>query len=523
MALSRGRRSQRSHRSNQGINQLAKAPLVHPWAPVEALSPDQLDAVHEASIKILENLGISVLGSHAISLFEKHGAKVEQIDGNEALVKLTRRMIEAAVASSPERFVLNAPNPANNIEIGGNQIHFGLVSGPPNVHDCINGRRVGNFADYQTLIKLGQFFNAIDFFGNQAIAPTDLPVGTRHLDTALCNLTLADKPFLVTGIGAGRVLDAMQLMAIYHGKQLDELRDFPCVMTNINVNSPRKLDDAMAYSAMQMAYYGQPVVVTPFTLMGAMTPATLPAALAQQNAEALFGVVLTQLVRPGAQVVYGGFTSNVDMRSGAPAFGTPENSLANIAGGQLARRYGLPYRTSACNAANVVDAQAAYETQMAMWGATLGHGNLIYHAAGWLEGGLVASFEKLVLDVEMIQHMKSMLAPRSFAAEEFGFDAMEEVGAGGHFFGCEHTMARYQTAFYSPILSDWQNHENWVMAGEKTATERATALWQHALAHYTPPSVSADIFDAMNAYVAKRKAALGSDEPNFVPDFIPAG
>ena len=240
-------------------------------------------------------------------------------------------------------------------------------------------------------------------------------------------------------------------------------------------------------------------------------------ALAQQNAEALLGIALVQLTRAGAPVVYGGFTSNVDMRSGAPAFGTPENALANIAGGQLARKYKLPYRTSACNASNTVDAQATYETQMALWGSTMGHGNFIYHAAGWLEGGLVASFEKIILDCEMLQHMSYMLRPLDINLKEIGIEAMQQVGPGGHFFGCDHTMERFQTAFYQPFLSDWQNHENWQMAGAKDSTTRATEIWQKVLKEFTPPATDPAISEAMDAYIAKRREKLGKNEPELEP------
>ena len=230
-----------------------------------------------------------------------------------------------------------------------------------------------------------------------------------------------------------------------------------------------------------MAEHGQAVVITPFTLMGAMAPVSLAAALAQQNAEALFGVVLAQAVRPGTPVMYGAFTSNVDMRSGAPAFGTPENAKANIASGQLARRYRLPYRTSNASASNAADAQGAYETEMSLWGAILGHGNLIYHAAGWQEGGLTASFEKLVLDVEMLQMMIEFLKPIAVDEAELGFDAIKGVATGGHFFGEPHTMERYEHAFYRPLVSNWQNYENWQIAGGKDATQRATDIWKSAL------------------------------------------
>jgi trimethylamine--corrinoid protein Co-methyltransferase len=285
------------------------------------------------------------------------------------------------------------------------------------------------------------------------------------------------------------------------------------VTTIISVNSPRLFDDAMGEGLMAMAELGQPVTITPFTLMGAMTPVTLPAALAQQNAEALFGVTLTQLVRPGAPVMYGAFTSNVDMRSGAPAFGTPENTKANIIAGQLARRYNLPYRSSNSNASNACDLQAAYETAMATWGAVLGGANLIYHAAGWLEGGLTASFEKLVLDVEILQNIMEILRPIDFSADELGFDAIASVPTGGHFFGADHTMARYETAFYRPLLSDWTNYGGWEAAGSKDAAERATAIWQQALSDYEEPVMDPAIREELDAYVALRKEEIGGNEP----------
>jgi trimethylamine--corrinoid protein Co-methyltransferase len=255
---------------------------------------------------------------------------------------------------------------------------------------------------------------------------------------------------------------------------MEEMKSNPSVMTNINVNSPRKLDDAMAYGAMQMALFGQPVTVTPFTLMGAMTPSTMAGALAQQNAEALLGIALLQLTNPGTPVVYGGFTSNVDMRSGSPAFGTPENALANIAGGQLARKYRLPYRSSACNASNAVDAQAT---------------------------------------CEMLQHMSKMLEPVKIDLEETGLEAMREVGPGGHFFGCAHTMERYRNAFYQPFISDWQNSENWALAGSMDATARATELWPKILQEFEPPAVDPAVEEALQAYMARRKEELKGQEP----------
>ena len=506
---SRRRRRQAPGEAPVAVHQLEPKVLANRFAPLEALDEEQLEFIHDVSLRIVEEEGIEVLGDQALDLFRRAGASVD--DGG--VVRMDRGLLLETVAQAPETFEVNTCNPEQTLSVGGNLINFGLVSGTPNVHDNINGRRAGNFEDYKKLISFGQYFNVLTFFGNQATAPTDMPANSRHLDTTFINLTFSDKPFFATGIGGGRARDAIEMSAIARGLSMEEMKSNPSVMTNINVNSPRKLDDAMAYGAMQMALFGQPVTVTPFTLMGAMTPSTMAGALAQQNAEALVGIALLQLTNPGTPVVYGGFTSNVDMRSGSPAFGTPETALANIAGGQLARKYRLPYRSSACNASNAVDAQATYETMMSLWSAVMGHGNLIYHTAGWLEGGLVASFEKLVIDCEMLQHMSKMLEPVKIDLEETGLEAMREVGPGGHFFGCAHTMERYRNAFYEPFISDWQNSENWALAGSMDATARATELWPKILQEFEPPSVDPAVEEALQAYMARRKEELKGQEP----------
>lgn len=487
-------------------------------APVEPLSEDQVMAVHHQSLKIISTLGVRVLCPDLRRALKAKGCTVQDEE-----VMMDPGFVEEMVAKAPSRFTLTPRNPDHAIEVGGNVLNFGLVSGPPSVYDTINGRRPGNFADFKNLIRLGQSLNCIHFMGNQACATNDLAVNTRHLDSLHATLTLSDKITSAMSIGAGRVRDAAHMQAIARGISLDALKSSPAALTNINVNSPRVLDKEMSSAALELASLGQAVIITPFTLMGAMTPVSFAAALAQQNAEALFTIAMIQSMHPGAPVIYGGFTSNVDMKSGAPAFGTPENSRANMAGGQLARHYGLPYRTSACNASNSVDGQAAYETQMALWGAVMGQGNMIYHGAGWLEGGLVASFEKVIMDAEMLQMMISLTTPHlaagksvqngGFDDDEFGFDAMEEVGAGGHFFGCDHTMSRYKTAFYTPILSDWSNHESWLEQGGKTATERAALIWPRLLEAFEPPALDDAIAEELATYVQTRKDALGSNEP----------
>ncbi len=505
-----GGRRQRSARVGGSIPQLPWQLPENPFAPLEAATPDQIEAIHRTAMRILSELGIRVMSEAAFDRFAAAGALV---DRSEKLVRIDESMVNEALRTAPRTFTLTPRNPARKLVFGGRHMVFGLVAGPPNVHDCINGRRAGNMRDYENFVRLAQTFNAIHVIGNQATSPQELPANSRHLDCYLANLTLSDRAYHCTAIGSARAVDGIRMMAIARGVSLEEMKREPGVTTIISVNSPRLLDEAMTDGLTAMSAHGQPVTITPFTLMGAMTPVSLAAALAQQNAEALFGVVLTQLVNPGAPVMYGAFTSNVDMRSGAPAFGTPENTRANIISGQLARRYGLPYRTSNSNASNAVDLQAAYETVNATWGAVLGGGNLIYHAAGWLEGGLTASYEKIILDVEILQNMMEILKPLDSAEDELGLEAIASVPAGGHFFGAEHTMSRYQTAFYRPMLSDWSNHGAWLEAGGRDALTRATALWQRALAEYEEPPMDAAIREELDTYVAHRREEIGGDDP----------
>jgi len=282
------------------IHQLERKQLRNRFAPIEALDEEQLEFIHNISLRIVEQEGIEVLGDQALAMFRKAGTSVD----DKGVVRMDRDQLLEIIAQAPESFTMTPRNPEQAIQIGGTVINFGLVSGTPNVHDNINGRRIGNFEDYKKLISFGQYFNVLTFFGNQATAPTEMPANSRHLDTTFINLTVSDKAFLATGIGGGRARDAIEMSAIARGLSMEEMKTNPSVMTNINVNSPRKLDDSMAYGAMQMALFGQPVTVTPFTLMGAMTPTTMAGALAQQNAEALLGIALLQLTRPGTPVVY---------------------------------------------------------------------------------------------------------------------------------------------------------------------------------------------------------------------------
>jgi trimethylamine--corrinoid protein Co-methyltransferase len=299
------------------------------------------------------------------------------------------------------------------------------------------------------------------------------------------------------------------MSAIEHGCTIEALAARPTLMSVTNVNSPRRVDEEILDNIMIMAAHGQCVVITPFTLMGAMAPVTLAGALVQQTAEALGVIALCQLVRPGAPCVMGGFTSNVDMRSGSPAFGTPEYVHGVFAGAQLGRRLKLPVRTSAVNASPAVDAQSTYETAFSLQAAVLSHSHLINHAAGWLEGGLSASLEKIVVDAELLRNWAEILKPLDFSDDDLAVDAIKETAAGGHFFGAAHTLARYQSAFYRPLLSDWSSFEGWTEAGARNATDRATLIWKKLLADYVPPPLDPAVREAVAEYIARRRRELG--------------
>jgi trimethylamine--corrinoid protein Co-methyltransferase len=358
-------------------------------------------------------------------------------------------------------------------------------------------------------MKLCQFFNCIHTVGDGSVDALDIHASVRHLEVMRNKARFSDKFPFVYSTGRARLLDSLEIVRLSRGITEEQFLREPSAYTVINTNSPFKLDGPMAMGIIEMARRNQVCVVTPFTLAGAMAPVTLAGALVEQNAEALACLALSQLSRPGAPFVYGAFTSNVDMKSGAPAFGTPEYMKACIAAGQLARRYRLPYRTSSTNAANAVDAQAAYETVFSLWGAIMGGGNLIVHAAGWMEGGLTASYEKFALDVDLLQMVQEFLQPVIVDEGAMALDAMLEVGPGGHFFGAKHTLERYATAFYQPLISDWRNFNQWQAAGSPEASKKANAVWKQALAEYREPTLDPAAAEAIDAFVARRTAEGG--------------
>jgi len=480
--------------------------LVNPFAPVRLFSDDQIENMHLAALGILERQGMRVLSPRGRAALAAAGASVDE---STNVVRMDPALVTQALGTVPAEAPLIARNPQRSCRVGGRHVVFAPVAGPPSVSDQELGKHSGTLAAYRDWVKLSQAFDVIHVLG-QMVEPQDSPVHERHLDTTFAQLTLGDKVPYFYCRGDGQLADNFEMLRIACGIDEASFRAEPRCYTICNTNSPLQLDLPMTDGIIQFARHGQLVIITPFTLAGAMAPVTISGALTLAHAEALFGITLAQIIRPGAPVMYGSFTSNVDMKSGSPAFGTPEYTKAAFGAGQLARRIGVPWRCSSATASNAPDAQAAYESQMSLWGALLGGCHFILHAAGWLEGGLTASTEKFILDVEMLQMFAELFQPVSATNEEIGLDAIAEVGPGGHFFAAAHTMARYRDAFYAPLVSDWRNYGAWYEGGARTATQRANTLWRDTLAAYQPPPMDPAVLEQLSAFVTRRRAAGGA-------------
>jgi len=481
--------------------------VFNPYKPFEILSEDEVQLIHDSSMEILEDIGIEIQDAEARGYFKRAGFDVDEPTGR---VRLDRDGLLQLVGKAPATFELHGRDPEKVMKGGEGHLLFSAVAGPPFAGDLEKGRREGTFEDTVKFIKLVQQLNIVHVQGGPSIEPTDLPPLTRHLDVSLACARYLDKPWKPNFIGRDRARDAIEIAKIVHRKDEDSLASNPVYYCNTNTNTPLILDGEIAQGVIELAKAGQVICITPFTLAGAMTPASIAGALAMQNAETLAGCAFVQAIRPGCPYVYGSFTAAVDMRSGSPVFGSPEFAKGAGATGQLARFYNLPWRSSNACTSCTTDAQAAYESQMSLWSAITAQVNIIYQGAGWLEGGLVGSFEKLILDAEMLQMFASWMDPINVTAEEIGLDAMREVGPGGHFFGTQHTMERYENAFYQPLISDWSNFENWRDAGSKDVTQRAYEMWQRLLREYEAPLLDPAIDEELEAFVATRKEYYAS-------------
>jgi trimethylamine--corrinoid protein Co-methyltransferase len=477
--------------------------FVNKMARYELLSPDAIEVLDRGWRRIVSEIGVQFVKPEAIELFRRAGQKVE-----DQTVWLDPDFVLEQVAKAPREFDVQARNPTNTVHIGGDHMVFGGVYGPPFVREG-DVRRDATMSDFRRFSMLAQSFPELDSAGGVICEPNDAPLDSRHLDMIFALQTLTDKIYMGSVVSGPNALDTIRMTEIVFGGR-ETIEETPATISLINCNSPLRWDDRMLDAQFEYNLANQPVVLTPFLLMGAMSPVTIPAALAQQLAEALSGIALAQLIRPGCPVIFGSFLSNIDMQSGSPCFGTPESAIGLLCTGQLARHYGLPFRTGGClTSSQTPDAQAAYEALMTLLPTFLAGTNWVMHSAGWLEGGLVSSYEKFIIDLELLRMLRVEFTPLEIDEAALAFDAHLEVGHGGHFLGAAHTMDRFRECFYRPLLSSSMNFERWSRQGALDAAARAKAIYEKALDEYEQPPLDDSIREELEDYVARRRAELG--------------
>jgi trimethylamine--corrinoid protein Co-methyltransferase len=476
--------------------------LINELPRYEILDESSMQELERGWRRIVSELGIEFLHDEAIAAFEQAGQKVEG-----ELVRLDPDWILEQVAKAPREFDLQARNPERTIHVGGNHMAFGAVYGCPFVREGLE-RREATYADYENLVRLSQAFPQLDTPGGTICEPNDKPLDSRHLDMVYALLTLSDKPFMGSVTSGPNAEDTIAMARMVFGEE--SLEATPAIISLINVNSPLRYDDRMLAALLAYAKANQAMVITPFLLMGAMSPVSVPSTLAQQVGEALAGIALVQTIRPGCPVVFGSFLSNTDMQSGSPSFGTPESAVGLLCTGQIARHYGLPFRGGGgLTSSQTVDAQAAYESAMTLWPTFLAGTNFVMHSAGWLESGLVSCYEKFVVDVELLRMLHEVFEPLRIDEETLAYSAHQEVGQGGHFLGAAHTLERFRECFYRPLLSSTENYERWSRNGGKDAATRANEIWKKTLEEYEEPEMDAGLKEDLKAYVDRRRIELG--------------
>jgi trimethylamine---corrinoid protein Co-methyltransferase len=469
----------------------------------EVLSEDAMATLDTGWRRLMTEIGVEFMDTRALDLFRAAGQKVE-----DHTVFLDPDFVLEQVAKAPSEFEVQARNPEHSIHIGGDAMAFGAVYGPPFVREG-EVRRDATMEDFRNFTKLAQSFPALDSAGGVICEPSDTPLDSRHLDMTYALQTLTDKVYMGNVVSGVNAADTLAMTSILFGSR-EAIEETPATISLINCNSPLRWDDRMLEAQFEYSAAGQPVVLTPFILMGAMSPVTIPAALVQQITEALSGIALSQLIRPGTPVIFGSFLSNIDMQSGSPTFGTPESGIGLLCTGQIARHFGLPFRTGGgLTSSQVPDAQAGYEALMTLLPTFLAGANWVMHSAGWLEGGLVAGYEKFIVDVELLQMMQAEFTPLEIDEDSMAFGAHEEVGHGGHFLGAMHTMERFRTCFYRPMLSSSENYERWMRNGGKDAATRAGEIYRKRLEEYAPPPLDDAVRAELEEYVVRRRAELG--------------
>jgi trimethylamine--corrinoid protein Co-methyltransferase len=500
----------------------AGAPQLYNKLPfTEVLSAEGVEMIHRASMRLLKEVGLLIIDyPPAAETFRSNGAlvqKYEKVDAGGALiagdlVRVDEDTLMHFVRHAPPTFTQRARNPERSLTFGGRNLIFAPVYGPPFVSDLDHGRRRATLEDFQNFARLTYMAEHLHHAGGTLVEPNDVEVRERHLDMLLAHIVYNDKAFMGSVTHADNARDTVTMAEIVFGA--DAIRQNPGVFSLVNASSPLRWDDRMFGALEVYARARQAVLVTPFIIAGAMSPSTMAATLAQQNAEALFAICYAQMLNPGTPCVYGSFLANIDMRSGAPCFGTPEDGLALFAGAQIARYYNLPYRSGGnFTASRIPDAQAGYESAGTMWPTVLAGTNFVLHAAGWLEGGLIAGYEKFVIDLEMCGMMARLCNGISLTEEDFAWDAYEEVGPGHHFLGAQHTMRHYDTAFYQHKVFNMDNYEKWASEGSQDTYQRANALWKKMLKEYEPPPLDPAIKEELTAFIAHRRAELRDRKP----------
>ncbi|MCF1505726.1 trimethylamine methyltransferase family protein [Afifella sp. H1R] len=496
-----GAEARRAKRSGSRSLQM---PFIRRILPEQTvLDEEGLALIEQNADTVLEEIGIEFREDpEALEMWREAGADV-----SGERVRFPKGLCRELLKTAPQTFTQHARNPERSVEIGGKATVFAPVYGPPFVRDLDNGRRYGTIEDFQNLVKLAYQAPALHHSGGTVCEPVDIPVNKRHLDMVYAHIRYSDKPFMGSVTAPERAADSVAMARMVFG---EEFVDQNCVLINlINVNSPMVFDATMLGALKTYARANQGTIVTPFILAGAMSPVTVAGTLTQILAEVLAGTAFTQLCRPGAPVIMGTFASSISMQSGAPTFGTPEPTLVLYGAAQLARRLNLPFRSggSLC-ASKVCDAQAAYESAQTLTPTVMAGTNFVLHAAGWLEGGLVSSYEKFVMDCDQLAMMQQLSRGVDLSENGQAMDAIREVGPGSHYLGCAHTQANFETAFYRSPVADNNSFEQWLAEGSKTAEERANGLWKKWLAEYEAPPLDEGIDAALKEFIETTKASM---------------
>ncbi len=484
---------------------------AHPSAPAfirrqipnyELLGEEGLALIEQKGDQILAEIGMDIHDDVSVGLFREAGATV---DGDR--VRFDPGHVRALCATAPSTFTQHARNPERSVEIGGGSVVFAPAYGSPFVRDLAGGRRYGSIADFENFVKLAYATPWMHHSGGTVCEPVDVPVNKRHLDMVYAHLRYSDKAFMGSVTQPSRAEDSVEMARIAFGAEF--LESNCVILGNVNVNSPLVWDGAMTGALRAYASANQAPVVVPFILGGAMGPVTLAGAIAQAHAETMVGVALGQLVRPGSPAIYGNFLSSMALRSGAPTFGTPEPALGSLVVGQMARRVGLPLRCSGSfTTSKVLDGQAMLESAVSMQAAILCGANFILHSAGWLEGGLAMGYEKFVVDADFCGALHTYLRGIDLTDDQFALDGFHEVGPGKHFFGAQHTLRHYETAFWDSWTADNSSFEQWRDAGERRVEDRAADKVAEMLAAYEPPPIDSAVDEALQEFVAHRKADM---------------